>query len=56
MLSKNGMFVCDALEDLQVICAHMGLSDDDVIDLLDSGVSVTALLDYLEAAVSNRLD
>ena len=51
MVSKHGMFICDVLEDLQDICAHMGLSDDDIIDLLGSGVSVPALLDYFQAAV-----
>jgi hypothetical protein len=56
MVSRFEMSSADLLEKLQVISAHVGLSDDDLIDLLDAGVSVTLLLNYLEAAVSNRLD
>lgn len=56
MVSKFEMYNSDLLEKLQVISAHVGLSDDDLIDLLDAGVTVTSLLNYLEAAASNRLD
>jgi hypothetical protein len=56
MVSKLAMPTSNLLEELQVISAHVGLSDDDLIDLLDAGVSVTVLLNYLEAAASNRLD
>lgn len=56
MVSELGTFTCDLVEKLQVVSAWVGLSDDDLIDLLDAGVSVTLLLNYLEAAVSNRLD
>ena len=56
MVSELGMSTCELVEKLQVISAHVGLSDDDLIDVLDAGVSVTLLLNYLEAAISNRLD
>jgi hypothetical protein len=56
MVSKFEMSSGDLLEKLHVISAHVGLSEDDIIDLLDSGVTVTSLLNYLEAAASNRLD
>jgi len=46
----------DLLEDLQVASEHIGLTPEDIAFLLDAGVSVTDLLDYVEAAVSNRLD
>jgi hypothetical protein len=56
MVSKFEMSTGDLVEKLQVISAHVGLSDDDLINLLDAGVTVTLLLNYVEAAVSNRLD
>jgi hypothetical protein len=48
--------ISDLIEELQVASEHIGLTAEDIAFLLDAGVSVTELLDYVEAAVSNRLD
>ena len=48
--------ISDLLDELQVASEHIGLTADDLAALLEAGVSVTELLDYVEAAVSQRLD
>lgn len=48
--------ISDLLDELQVASEHIGLTAEDLRVLLDAGVSVTELLDYVEAAVSHRLD
>lgn len=48
--------ISEILEDLRVVSSHIGLSLDDLKFILASGVTLTELLDYLEAVVSNRLN
>ncbi|HXZ40273.1 MAG TPA: hypothetical protein VEG68_05990 [Terriglobales bacterium] len=48
--------ISDLIEELQVAYEHIGLTAEDIAFLLEAGVSVTDLLDYMEAAVSKRLD
>lgn len=48
--------ISDLIDELQVASEHIGLTAEDIASLLDEGVSVTELLDYVEAAVSHRLD
>lgn len=48
--------ISDLIDELQVASEHLGLTAEDIASLLDAGVTVTELLDYVEAAVSHRLD
>jgi hypothetical protein len=48
--------ISDLIDELQVASQHIGLRAEDIASLLDAGVTVTELLDYLEAAMSHRLD
>jgi len=48
--------ISDLIDELQVVSEHIGLTPEDIGRLIAEGVSVTELLDYVEAAVSHRLD
>ena len=48
--------ISEILEELRVVSSHLGLSLDDLKFVLASGVTLTDLLDYLEAVVSNQLN
>jgi hypothetical protein len=48
--------ISEILEELQVVSSQVGLSLDDVKLLLASGLTVSQLLDYVEAVVSNQVN
>jgi hypothetical protein len=47
--------IFSAVEGLQEVTAKVGLSEDDVIGLLFSGLEISDVVDYAEAMLTNRV-
>lgn len=48
--------IAQVAEALQQVTSAVGLTLEEVVDLLITGVKVTDLLDYAEAVAANRLN
>jgi hypothetical protein len=55
MIGAQAAPVAHAAEALQEVSSAAGLSMEDVVDLFIAGMTVTDLLEYLQAAATNRL-
>jgi len=55
MFAKSLVPVTDVVEELQSVSLHVGLTPEDVVSLLESGLTVNDLLDYVEAVVFERI-
>jgi len=47
--------IFSAVEGLQEVTAKVGLSEEDVIGLLFSGLEISDLVDYVEAMLAHRV-
>lgn len=56
MIGAEAAPVTPVIEVLQEISSTAGLTLEDVVDLLVAGMTVTDLLDYAQAAATNRLN
>lgn len=56
MIGAQAAPVAHVAEALQEVSSAAGLTLEDVVDLLVAGVTVTDLLDYAQAAATNRLN
>lgn len=56
MIAVQEAPVARVAEALQEVTSAVGLTLEELVDLLMSGVKVTDLLDYAEAVASNRLN
>ena len=48
--------ISEILEDIRSVSSQVGLTQDDLKLVLASGITLSELLDYLEAVVSDRLN
>ncbi|HTA24377.1 MAG TPA: hypothetical protein VK763_12645 [Terriglobales bacterium] len=56
MIGAQAAPVAPVVEVLQEVSSAAGLTLEDVVDLLVAGITVTDLLDYAQAAATNRLN
>jgi hypothetical protein len=53
---KQPIPIIQAVERLQDASAQLGMTGDDVVTLLASGITIADLLEHVEAMVLNRVD
>jgi hypothetical protein len=56
MECKYGIPIFTVVERLQETSQQVGLSEDDVVGLLASGLDVLDVVSYVEAVLSNRVN